>query len=58
LVDVDDVEAIVDRAASVRGGVSPELLASARATAERNSLERQDPLWETLFAGFVDRGTA
>jgi glycosyltransferase involved in cell wall biosynthesis len=58
LVDVDDPEALAARAAQVRGGVSPELLVSARATAERFSLATLDPLWESLLSGFVQHGVA
>jgi glycosyltransferase involved in cell wall biosynthesis len=55
LVDVDDVEATVERLAAIADGV-PDLTsirAAGLATAAENSYESQLPLWRAFFDGFV-----
>jgi glycosyltransferase involved in cell wall biosynthesis len=55
LVDVEDAEALADRAIAIHAGSAESVVPTARATAERYALERLDPLWGKLFDGFVER---
>jgi glycosyltransferase involved in cell wall biosynthesis len=55
LVDVEDAEALADRAIAIHAGGGQHVRDSARATAERYALERLDPLWGQLLDGFVER---
>ena len=55
LVDVDDVEALADWTVRIRSGVAPQIVEAGRATAEQYALERLDPAWAALLAGFVER---
>jgi glycosyltransferase involved in cell wall biosynthesis len=57
LVDVEDVDALVDRSAHVADASVDELArvrAEARATAEENSYPALIPRWKELFRGFVE----
>lgn len=57
LVEVEDAEAIAGRLAAVaEGAAGTALLDRARATAEANAYEAQEPLWRAFFEGFVDFG--
>jgi glycosyltransferase involved in cell wall biosynthesis len=58
LLDVDDEAAIADRLALVAAdpALAERLVDEGRRTAEANAYERQLPLWEALFDGFVARG--
>ncbi len=55
LVDVEDADALAQRAIEIREGRASRVLESARATAERYALERLDPAWSDLLDGFVER---
>ena len=55
LVDVDDVESLADWTIRIRAGEVAHVAEAGRATAERNALERLDPAWDALLAGFVER---
>jgi glycosyltransferase involved in cell wall biosynthesis len=55
LVDVEDADALAERAIAIHAGRSAHVLEQARATAERYALERLDPLWATLLEGLVER---
>lgn len=57
LVDVDDVDALVAAVQRVYDDVTlgTRLRTAGRATAERYSDERLDPLWDALLDGFVRR---
>ena len=56
LTNVEDVAALTEYAGVVlRNGAPPPVLDAARRTAEANCYERQVPLWDTFFAGFVER---
>ena len=55
LVDVEDAEALAERAVAVRDGAGEALRAAARATAEAHALERLDARWGELVEGFVER---
>jgi glycosyltransferase involved in cell wall biosynthesis len=54
LVDVEDAEALAEWAARVRDGAGDALRAAGRETAEAHALERLDPQWAALLAGFVE----
>lgn len=58
LVDVGDTEALADRLALIAtdAATAERLAAAGRPTAEAHAYDRQLPLWETLFEGFVRRG--
>jgi glycosyltransferase involved in cell wall biosynthesis len=58
LVDVDDVDALAEWTIRVRAGEAAHGAEAGRATAERNALERLDPAWDALLAGFVERPSA
>lgn len=55
LVDVDDVEALVDRLEKIAGagGDLDRVVAAGRRTAAANSYAAQLPLWRAFFDGFV-----
>ena len=55
LVDVDDVESLADWTVRIRSGVAPQIIDAGRGTAEQYALERLDPAWAALLAGFVER---
>lgn len=55
LVDVEDAEALAERALAVRSGVDEAVLSEARATAEAHAHERLDERWAALMRGFVAR---
>ena len=55
LVDVDDAGSLAEWAVAIRDGVAPHVVEAGRATAEQNTLERLDPAWSALLAGFVER---
>lgn len=55
LAEVDDVEAIVHWSGVALADTSPASIRdAARATAEANAYERQDPLWADFHRGFVE----
>ena len=55
LVEVEDVDALVDRLETIAsGGADLErIVAAGRAAAAANSYEAQVPLWRAFFDGFV-----
>jgi glycosyltransferase involved in cell wall biosynthesis len=56
IVDVEDVGALARWTREVLlNGAPSAVLDAARATAEANSYERQQPMWERFFDGFVER---
>lgn len=55
LVDVEDAEALADRALRVREGAGTAVRASGRETAEAHANERLDDRWAALLDGFVER---
>ena len=56
LVDVEDAAGLATWSGEVlSGGAAPAVLDAARLTADANSYERQVPLWDRLFDGFVER---
>jgi glycosyltransferase involved in cell wall biosynthesis len=58
LVDVEDADALAQRAIGVRDGAGALVVDNARATAERHALDRLDPLWGEFLDGFVERESA
>jgi hypothetical protein len=59
IVDVEDVDGLARWSAQVLDhGAAPAVLDAARATAEANSYDRQLPLWDRFFDGFVERQRA
>ena len=55
IVDVEDADALAERAIAVTSGLPSRFLELARVTAEGYALEKLDPLWGALLDGFVDR---
>jgi glycosyltransferase involved in cell wall biosynthesis len=55
LVDVEDAEALAEYAVGVHDGAGAALREAGRSTAEAYPLERLDPRWAELLAGFVER---
>jgi len=55
LVDVEDADGLADRTVAIYTGGAARVVGAARATAERYTLERLDPLWADLLDGFVER---
>jgi glycosyltransferase involved in cell wall biosynthesis len=55
IVDVEDADALAERAIALTSGPSSQLRELARVTAEGYALERLDPLWGELLDGFVER---
>lgn len=56
LVDVEDAGGLARWSAEVlRNGAPSAMLDAARQTAAAHTYERQLPLWDRLFAGFVER---
>jgi glycosyltransferase involved in cell wall biosynthesis len=55
IVDVEDADALAERAIALTSGPSSQLRELARVTAEGYALERLDPLWGELLDGFAER---
>lgn len=56
IVDVEDVDGLTRWTREVLiNGAPRELLDAGRATAEAHTYDRQQPLWERFFDGFVER---
>jgi glycosyltransferase involved in cell wall biosynthesis len=59
IVNVEDANGLAKWSGDVlRDGASMDVLNVARHTAEANSYDRQMPLWDRLFDGFVERRPA
>jgi hypothetical protein len=59
IVDVEDVTGLAKCSGEVlRNGAPAAVLDAGRRTAEANTYDTQLPLWDRLFAGFVERARA